>query len=46
MNEKKPIVLDVYEVLDQLGISRDAVQFLKDRPVESGDEASPERALT
>lgn len=45
LHEKQPIVLDVYEVLDQLGISRDAIRFLIDQPGESGEEASLEHVL-
>lgn len=30
MIDQKAIILDVYEILDQLGISRDAVPFLNE----------------
>lgn len=40
MNKKQVVMLDVYEVLDQLGINREAINFLGDPPPEGANEVS------
>lgn len=43
LRENQRIVIDVYEVLEQLGIEPEAVPFLNEQPSESGEEASLKR---
>jgi len=39
MRKVDTVVLDVYEILDQLGISREAVQFFTDQEDPESEEA-------
>lgn len=45
MYEEETIVLDVYNILDQLGISREAVQFLNVSSSVGADEATASNVL-